>query len=70
MRSPTARLIRRIIALSVNPLGYVIDGNHIFTLADAGQIIAGNWRASVIEKPARHPAKIQRAAELLARTYR
>lgn len=58
-----------MIAQAMNPMGYVVDGNHLFTLKDAGAVIAGQFRASVIEAPERHPAKAVRAAEILGRTY-
>lgn len=64
-----SHLCRKIIAAAVAPLGYHIDGNHLFANADKAALDRGCWRPSVSDKPARHSARVVRAADLLAKTY-
>lgn len=61
-------MARRILARSAARLGYVVDGNHVFTAKDYEAIGRGAWRASVSES-AGHPTKVVKIAHLLANTY-
>ncbi len=65
----TRHLCRSLINSAVMPFGYQRSGNHIFTLADLRLIDQGTWRPSVSERPGLHPARVVRAAELLAKLY-
>lgn len=49
--------------------GYIVSGNHVFSVDSMRDIYAGKWRPAVIEAQGLHPAKIARAARLLSLTY-
>ena len=65
----TRFIIRSILWQSAVSLGYIISGNHLFTLADYKAIEKGTFRASVLESPSRHSLRVQRIANLLSLTY-
>lgn len=65
----TARLRRYLIAESARKSGYAVSGNHLFTLPDFRAIGRGAYRRSVSENREAHSARMQRAAQLLSRTY-
>lgn len=69
--TPESRRMARLARLRqlAGRLGYVADGNHLFSGADHANIYLGRWRPSVIEAPHRHRASVVRLARCLARFY-